>query len=133
MEYQIVGGLLPSVDVTLRAGEALYTESGGMACMTGDIKMETNAQGGLGAGLRRALAGESLFMTTYSCQSGEASITFTPEAPGSMPAAVAGAARHTAAARIASAFGFGAIIVSRPVSSRWTGPRPRRPRRCRRR
>ena len=53
MEYKIVGGLLPSVDVTLRAGEALYTESGGMAWMMGDIKMETNAHGGLGAGLRR--------------------------------------------------------------------------------
>ncbi len=84
MEYKIVGGLLPSVDVTLRAGEALYTESGGMAWMMGDIKMETNTHGGLGAGLRRALAGESLFMTTYSCQSGEASITFTPEAPGTI-------------------------------------------------
>jgi len=84
MEYQIVGGLLPSVDVTLRAGEALYTESGGMAWMMGDIKMETNAHGGLGAGLRRALAGESLFMTTYSCQGGEAGITFTPEAPGTI-------------------------------------------------
>ncbi|MHB1317004.1 MAG: TIGR00266 family protein [Anaerolineae bacterium] len=84
MQYQIVGGLLPSVDVTLRAGESLYTESGGMSWMTGDVKMETNTRGGLGAGLRRALAGESLFMTTYSCQSGEATITFTPEAPGTI-------------------------------------------------
>ncbi|MFO7696590.1 MAG: TIGR00266 family protein [Anaerolineae bacterium] len=84
MQYQIIGGLLPSVDVTLRAGESLYTESGGMAWMTGDLKMETNTRGGLGAGLRRALAGESLFMTTYSCQSGEATITFTPEAPGTV-------------------------------------------------
>jgi uncharacterized protein (TIGR00266 family) len=55
-----------------------------MAWITGDIKMETNTRGGLGAGLRRALAGESLFMTTYSCQSGEATITFTPEAPGTI-------------------------------------------------
>ncbi len=84
MEYKIVGGMLPSVDVTLQAGESIYTESGGMAWMMGDVKMDTNTRGGLGAGLRRALAGESLFMTTYSCQTGEALITFTPEAPGTI-------------------------------------------------
>ncbi|MGI6368450.1 MAG: TIGR00266 family protein [Anaerolineae bacterium] len=84
MEYKITGGMLPSVDVTLNAGESVYTESGGMAWMTGDIKMDTSTRGGLGAGLRRMLAGESLFMTSYSCQSGQATVTFTPESPGTI-------------------------------------------------
>jgi uncharacterized protein (TIGR00266 family) len=53
-----------------------------MAWMSGNIDMKTDTKGGLMAGLGRALAGESLFMTTYTCKSGEASITFTPEAPG---------------------------------------------------
>lgn len=82
MRYEIHGTLLPSVDVYLEAGEAMYTESGGMAWMKGDIQMETSTRGGLLAGLGRSLAGESLFMTTYTCQSGSGLVTFTPEAPG---------------------------------------------------
>jgi uncharacterized protein (TIGR00266 family) len=50
--------------------------------MQGNIEMETSTKGGLMAGLGRKLAGESLFLTTYTCRSGEASIVFTPEAPG---------------------------------------------------
>ena len=60
----------------------MYTESGGMAWMTEGIDMDTNTRGGMMSGLGRALAGESLFMTTYSCTAPKASITFTPEAPG---------------------------------------------------
>ncbi|MEN6479628.1 MAG: TIGR00266 family protein [Anaerolineales bacterium] len=82
MRYEIVGSVLPSVDVYLQAGESVYTERGGMAWMRGDVQMETNARGGLMAGLGRKLAGESIFMTTYTCRSGEAMVTFTPEAPG---------------------------------------------------
>jgi uncharacterized protein (TIGR00266 family) len=82
MRYEIHGGMLPSVDVWLSPGESMYTESGGMAWMKGDIDMATNTRGGLLAGLGRQLAGESLFMTTYTCKTGEGLITFTPEAPG---------------------------------------------------
>ncbi len=82
MQYEIHGSMLPSVDVTLSAGESVFTESGGMAWMKGDILMDTSTRGGLLAGLGRSLAGESLFMTTYACQSGTGVITFTPEAPG---------------------------------------------------
>jgi uncharacterized protein (TIGR00266 family) len=82
MRYEINGTVLPSVDVHLEAGESVYTESGGMAWMQGDVAMETNTRGGLMAGLGRKLAGESLFMTTYKCNRGSAMVTFTPEAPG---------------------------------------------------
>jgi len=82
MRYEIKGTMLPSVDVYLDAGESVYTESGGMAWMKGDIEMKTSTRGGLLAGLGRSLAGESLFMTTYACKSGTGMVTFTPEAPG---------------------------------------------------
>jgi uncharacterized protein (TIGR00266 family) len=82
MRYEVHGNVLPSVDVWLNAGEAVFSESGGMAWMKGDVVMETNTRGGLLAGLGRSLAGESLFMTTYKCRSGAALVTFTPEAPG---------------------------------------------------
>jgi uncharacterized protein (TIGR00266 family) len=82
MEYEIKGSTLQSVDVRLQRGEAIYTESGGMAWMRGNIDMNTNARGGLMASLGRSLAGESLFMTTYTCRSDEGLVVFTPEAPG---------------------------------------------------
>ena len=82
MRYDILGTLLQSVDIYLSQGESVYTESGGMAWMRGDIEMKTGSKGGLMAGLGRKLAGESLFMTTYTCRSGEGMVVFTPEAPG---------------------------------------------------
>lgn len=82
MRYEIHGTTMQTLDVHLERGEAVYTESGGMAWMSGDIDMQTNTRGGLLAGLGRKLAGESLFMTTYTCRGEQGLITFTPEAPG---------------------------------------------------
>ncbi|MCD6345738.1 MAG: TIGR00266 family protein [Anaerolineae bacterium] len=82
MEYKIHGTVMQSVDVTLTRGESVYTESGGMAWMAGDIGMTTNTKGGLMAGLGRKLAGESFFMTTYTCKGEQGLVVFTPEAPG---------------------------------------------------
>ncbi|MFZ5916561.1 MAG: TIGR00266 family protein [Chloroflexota bacterium] len=82
MKYKILGSVMPSLDLELDAGEAVYTESGGMAWMKGDFEMKTSTHGGLLSGLGRKLAGESLFMTTYTCRSGQGLVTFTPEAMG---------------------------------------------------
>jgi uncharacterized protein (TIGR00266 family) len=82
MKYQIHGSVMQTLDVHLKQGESIFTESGGMAWMRGDITMETSTRGGIISGLGRALAGESLFMTTYTCQSPDGLIVFTPEVPG---------------------------------------------------
>ncbi|MGI5917528.1 MAG: TIGR00266 family protein [Anaerolineae bacterium] len=82
MRYELHGSILPSVDVWLEAGESIYTESGGMAWMKGDIDMNTSTRGGLLKGLSRQMAGESLFMTSYTCKSSTGLVTFTTEAPG---------------------------------------------------
>jgi uncharacterized protein (TIGR00266 family) len=83
MRYEIHGTMMQTLDVYLSQGETMYTESGGMAWMKGNIDMQTNTKGGLMAGLGRKLAGESLFMTSYTGQeAGEVLIVFTPEAPG---------------------------------------------------
>ncbi|HOU13449.1 MAG TPA: TIGR00266 family protein [Anaerolineae bacterium] len=84
MRYEIRGTVLPTLEVYLSSGESMYTESGGMAWMKGNIEMTTNTKGGLMKGLGCALAGESLFMTTYTSHDPEAMIVFTPEAPGNI-------------------------------------------------
>ena len=82
MEHYITGTVMQTLDIRLKAGESIFTESGGMAWMTGDVEMSTDTRGGLLKGLGRSLAGESLFMTSYHCRSGVAMVVFTPESPG---------------------------------------------------
>ena len=83
MRYEIHGTVMQTLDVYLSQGESMYTESGGMAWMKGNVEMKTDTKGGLMAGLGRKLAGESLFMTTYVGRDpGEVLVVFAPEAPG---------------------------------------------------
>jgi len=82
MEYTITGTVMQAVDVVLGPNESVFTEAGGMAWMGGPVEMTTNTKGGLMKGLGRALAGESLFMTTYTCKGNRCLIVFTLEAPG---------------------------------------------------
>ncbi len=82
MEYKIHGTVMQALEITLAQGESLYTELGGMAWMTDGIDMKTSGKGGIGKALGRMLSGESLFLTTYTCQIPQGMITFTPESPG---------------------------------------------------
>ena len=84
MKYHISGTNMQALDVRLARDEAIFTEAGGMAWYRGEVDMKTNMPGGLMGGLERVLSGESMFLTTYTAQSDEAVITFTPEAPGSI-------------------------------------------------
>ena len=84
MKYKIYGTTLQTLDIQLEAGESVFTESGGMAWMRGNVEMNTNTRGGILKGLARSLAGESLFLTTYTGKSAKSIITFTPESPGSI-------------------------------------------------
>lgn len=82
MKYEIVGKTVPAVEVTLNQGEAMYTQSGGMVWQTEGIEMKTNTKGGLMKGIGRMLAGESLFMATYTAQKDGAVIAFGSTVPG---------------------------------------------------
>lgn len=82
MEYKIEGSTMPSLEMQLQQGDAVYTEAGGMAWMTGGISMEASGRGGIGKMFGRALSGESLFLTTYTCEADKGMIVFTMEAPG---------------------------------------------------
>ncbi len=81
MKYKINGTTMQALDVELDSGEAVFTETGGMSWMSENIEMDTNMKGGVLSGLKRKLAGESLFMTTYKAK-GPSKITFTGEFVG---------------------------------------------------
>lgn len=82
MEYEIVGGQLPVVVCKLQNGEKMFTESGGMCWMDEGFKMDSNTHGGFLKGLGRAMAGESIFMTTYTSGNANSEIAFGSSFPG---------------------------------------------------
>src|ERR1044072_9399908 len=75
IDYKLIGDDLQAVIITLDPGEMVIAEAGAMMYMQDGIVMNTtldpNAQGGglmskLFAGAKRALTGESFFITTFA-------------------------------------------------------------------
>lgn len=85
MQYQIIGDSLPAVICNVAPGETLITESGSMAWMSPNMKMETSA-GGLGKAFGRLFSGESIFLNRYTAMGGPGQITFASSFPGSIKA-----------------------------------------------
>ena len=86
MQYEIVGGNLPAVIVTLESGESMVTEKGAMSWMSPNMEMETSARGGIGKAFGRAFSGESMFQNVYTAQGGSGMIAFASCFPGQIMA-----------------------------------------------
>ena len=84
MDYKIIGQTVPVVEMKLKTGEKVYTQSGGMAYQSEGIEMNSNARGGILKGLGRMFAGESMFMANYTAQKDDATIAFASTVPGSI-------------------------------------------------
>ena len=84
MDYKIIGQTVPVIEMTLNAGESVYTQSGGMAYQTEGIEMNTNARGGVMKSLGRMFAGESIFMANYTANKDGAKVAFASTVPGSV-------------------------------------------------
>ncbi len=83
MEYKIIGTTLQAVILELDPGETIYSESGGMAWMSGNIAMQTSTRGsGLGGMLKRAISGESIFLAEFTAQGQKGFIAFASDFPG---------------------------------------------------
>lgn len=83
MEYKIIGTTLQAVILELDPGETIYSESGGMAWMSGNIRMRTTTRGGgLGGMFKRALSGESLFLVEFTSEGSKGMVAFASDFPG---------------------------------------------------
>lgn len=67
MEHEVIGTVMPHVEIRLVSGESVYTEKGGMAWMDDGITMDTSARGGVGGALKRVFSQESIFLPPYTC------------------------------------------------------------------
>ena len=86
MKYSIQGETLPVVICELESGESMITESGAMAWMSPNMKMETTSNGGIGKAFGRMFAGEKMFQNVYTAQGGNGLIAFASSFPGSIKA-----------------------------------------------
>lgn len=69
MNATIREGQAPAVVVALEPGEKLVSEAAAMMFISGDVAMDVEMPGGVvGALKRKALAGESLFLATYTAR-----------------------------------------------------------------
>lgn len=83
MEYKIIGTTLQAVILELDPGETVYSESGGMSWMSGNIVMNTGTRGGgLGGMFKRVVSGESMFLVEYTSQNGKGIVAFASDFPG---------------------------------------------------
>lgn len=86
MRAEIRGTTLPTLEVSLEAGEAVVSTHGELAWMTARLQMTqglaTGGHKGLMSGLKRVVGGGGLFVTRYEAQGGSAQVTFAAKLPG---------------------------------------------------
>lgn len=72
--------------VKLQAGQSINAEAGAMVSMSANIDLQSQLKGGLMGALKRAVGGESAFVSTFTAQGGPGEVSFAPGAPGDIAA-----------------------------------------------
>ncbi|MEO8073461.1 MAG: TIGR00266 family protein [Acidobacteriota bacterium] len=68
--------------VNLQAGQSISAEAGAMVSMSSNIDLHSELKGGVFGALKRAVGGESAFVSTFTAQGGAGEVTLAPGAPG---------------------------------------------------
>ena len=87
MDETIHGTVMPVLELSLQPGESVVSEVGEFSWMTDAIQFTTGAGGGMGGkgimgAVKRAVAGSSILLTTYTAEGGVGSISFASKLPG---------------------------------------------------
>jgi uncharacterized protein (TIGR00266 family) len=110
IDYRIVGDDMQALIVTLDPEEAVQAEAGALMFMEDGIAMHTGTGGGFTKGVKRVLAGESFFITTFANRAPERrSLAFAAPFPGKIMAVdpgTAGAMLCQRDAYLCSAYGI---------------------------
>jgi uncharacterized protein (TIGR00266 family) len=68
--------------ISLEAEQSISAEAGAMVSMSANIDLHSEMKGGVFGALKRAVGGESAFVSTFTAQGGAGEVTFAPGAPG---------------------------------------------------
>ncbi len=78
IDYKIYGDDMQIVEIELDPGEGVRAEAGAMMYMDEGIEMQTSTGGGLFKGFKRAITGESFFITSFTYQGREKGHIYVP-------------------------------------------------------
>ena len=83
IDHTIYGDDMQLVEVELDQGEGVRAEAGTLTYMEAGIEMQTSTGGGVFKGLKRAITGESFFITTFlNTAGGKSKVAFAAPYPG---------------------------------------------------
>ena len=90
LQHQIIGDDVQAVVLSLSAGDTVRAEAGAMLYMSDAIEMNTQVgtggengmMGALMSGMKRALSGDSFFMTTFTAKGQPGQVAFAGPYPG---------------------------------------------------
>jgi uncharacterized protein (TIGR00266 family) len=82
MKWELQGTVMQILNTELEENETIYSESGRLIFMSDNVRMQTQAKGGIWAGIKRKFAGESFFLVNFSPASGKGIVSFGTEVPG---------------------------------------------------
>ncbi len=68
--------------VNLQAEQTIAAEAGAMVSMSANVDLHAEMKGGVFGALKRAVGGESAFVSTFTARGGAGEVTFAPGAPG---------------------------------------------------
>lgn len=68
--------------VNLQSEQAICAEAGAMVSMSANVDLHSELKGGVFGALKRAVGGESAFVSTFTAKNGPGEVTFAPGAPG---------------------------------------------------
>ncbi|MBP6003318.1 MAG: TIGR00266 family protein [Pyrinomonadaceae bacterium] len=68
--------------VNLQPEAAICAEAGAMVSMSGNVELHSEMKGGVFGALKRAVGGESAFVSTFTAKGGAGEVTLAPGAPG---------------------------------------------------
>ena len=82
MKSEIIGNNLQMAKIDLLPGEGIFAEAGSMVNMSGTITMESQLKGGIISGLKRAVTGDSVFLTLFTARDHGGFVSFAGSMPG---------------------------------------------------
>ena len=82
--YQVLGSVMPMVEIKLKQNERLYAQSGAMQWMDHNIQMDTEMKGGVFGALKRQVSGEAMFVQYFTGLADGAVVAFGHTYPGNI-------------------------------------------------
>lgn len=68
--------------VQIPAGQSVQAEAGAMVAMSPNVELQSQMKGGVMGALKRAVVGESAFVSTFTANNGPGEVLLAPPAPG---------------------------------------------------